>query len=269
MVKNSLKDVSTIVILAGLVGDPITKKYPKEAEEINFRSIKNLIDSCKNQNIERVLFISTCSNYGLLKDNEMAGENHKLNPLSNYAKQKIKIENYLIALKDRVDFSATILRFATAFGLSPRMRFDLTINHFTKAILKKEFLSIYDAETWRPYCHVNDFSRLIEKILLTKKEKIYFQIFNAGDNKNNFTKKSIIDTIVKIIPSKNFTFEKSGIDKRNYKVNFNKVKNVLNFETKYTIQDGINEISEAMKLGLFDASKTKLDRLGNFKINLK
>ena len=73
-----------LVLLAGLVGDPITKKYPKEAEEINHKAIKNFINLCKNKNVDKLLFISTCSNYGLLKENEMADENYKLNPLSNY-----------------------------------------------------------------------------------------------------------------------------------------------------------------------------------------
>ena len=228
-----------------------------------------LLESLRTLKINPILMIcSTSEVYGLVKKNEIADENHKLNPLSNYAKQKVKIENYLISLKDRVNFSATILRFATAFGLSPRMRFDLTINHFTKAILEKKLLNIYDANTWRPYCHVYDFARLIEKILLTDKEKIYFQIFNAGDNKNNFTKKSIIEAVVKIIPGKNFVFEKNDTDKRDYKVNFNKVKKILNFETKYTIHYGIREISEMMKSGFFDAPEIDINKLGNFRISL-
>ena len=266
-VKNSLNDVSIVVILAGLVGDFITKKYPKEADEINNKAIKNIINSCKNRNIDRLVFVSTCSNYGLLKNNEIADENYNLNPLSSYAKDKVEIENYIMSLKGKVDFSPTILRFATAFGLSYRMRFDLTINHFIKAILEKKLLNIYDAYTWRPYCHVNDFARLIEKIILAEKEKIHFQVFNSGSNENNFTKKSVLDEIIKIIPSKNFVFGKNGTDQRNYKVNFDKVKKVLNFETEYTIQYGIKEIYKAIKSGFFETIKTNSDELGNFKIN--
>ena len=267
-IKNLLNDVSVVVILAGLVGDFITKKYPQEATEVNNKAIKNIIDSCNNKNINRLVFVSTCSNYGLLKNNEIADENHDLNPLSSYAKDKVKIENYLMSLRNKVDFSPTILRFATAFGLSPRMRFDLTINHFTKAILKKQLLNIYDAHTWRPYCHVNDFARLIEEIVLAEKEKIHFQVFNSGSNINNFTKQSIIDEIVKIIPSKKFVFGKDGSDQRNYKVNFDKVKKILNFETKYTIQHGIKEIREALESDFFTHTKVNFDKLGNFEISL-
>jgi|TARA_B100000315_G_C14484193_1_gene544389 nucleoside-diphosphate-sugar epimerase len=267
-VKNSLNDVSIVVVLAGLVGDFITKKYPEEASEINNKAIKDIIDSCNKRNINRLVFVSTCSNYGLLKNDEVADENHELNPLSSYAKDKVEIENYLMSLKNKVDFSPTILRFATAFGLSPRMRFDLTINHFTKAILEKQLLNIYDAHTWRPYCHVNDFARLIEKIIFAEKEKIHFQIFNSGSNINNYTKETIINEIVKIIPSKNFIFGKDGPDQRNYKVNFDKVKKILNFEVKYTIQHGIKEIYKAIELGFFTKTKEDFDKLGNFKISL-
>ena len=101
-----------------------------------------------------------------------------------------------------------------------------------------------------------------------KKEKIQFQIFNVGSDENNFTKKNIIDEIVKIVPSKNIIFEKGGIDQRNYRVNFEKVQKVLNFKTRYTIQHGIKEICEAINSNLFHSSNENVDQLGNFKIKL-
>ena len=147
LVESSFEDVSDVVILVGLVGDPITKKYPKVAEEVNKISLKNFINRCYGKKLNKVIFISTCSNYGLLKNNEIADENHVLNPFSSYAKSNVEIEEYLISLKDKVDYSPTILRFATAFGLSYRMRFDLTVNQFTKEILDNKLLHIYDENT--------------------------------------------------------------------------------------------------------------------------
>ena len=176
------------------------------------------------------------------------------------------VEVYYKDLKNQIDYSPTILRFATAFGLSPRMRFDLTVNHFTKEIVNKKLLNIFDQNTWRPYCHVNDFARLIEITINASKEKTHFQIFNAGSDENNFTKKSIIDEIIKIIPSKNFHYEKNDRDKRNYKVNFNKVKKILNFKAKYNLQYGIKEISNAIKSDFFPDQKKNIEELGNFKI---
>ena len=128
---NSILEKNCIVIiLAGLVGDPITKKYPKLSEDINNTGILNLIEKLNNKSVQKLVFVSTCSNYGLMSENTLANENSELKPLSLYAKSKVNIENFILNLKGRVDFEPTILRFATAFGLSPRMRFDLTISEF-------------------------------------------------------------------------------------------------------------------------------------------
>ena len=154
--------VTDVILLAGLVGDPITKNYPKEAHQINNIGIKNCIDQLNGLGLNRFVFVSTCSNYGLIKNNQKANEKFPLNPLSLYAKSKVAIEEYILELRGKVDFKPTILRFATAFGISSRMRFDLTISEFTRKIALGHELLIYDANTWRPYCHVLDFARLID-----------------------------------------------------------------------------------------------------------
>ena len=141
-IKKSLNEVDNIVVLAGLVGDPITKKYPKQSEDINYFGIKNFINNCSDKNIRKLIFVSTCSNYGIINNNQKADENFNLKPLSSYAKHKVEIEKYILSLKGKVSYSPTILRFATAFGLSPRMRFDLTVNHFTKELAEKKILNI-------------------------------------------------------------------------------------------------------------------------------
>ena len=150
-----------IVYLAGLVGDPITKKYPKTSLINNEHTIKKFIKFCvQGKKKNTFIFVSTCSNYGLRDKNEKAKENSKLNPLSLYAKSKVKIEKYLLSIK-KSNFDPVILRFSTAFGLSLRMRFDLTINEFVKDLFLYKEVKVYDENTWRPYCHVKDFARLI------------------------------------------------------------------------------------------------------------
>ena len=146
------------------------------------------------------------------------------------------------------------------------MRFDLTINHFTRAVTQDKTLKIYDPDTWRPYCHVIDFARLIESVLISKKDKTHFKIFNAGSNKNNFTKRQIIEEIAKIIPTRKISFLKGDSDPRNYRVNFSKVKETLNFDTELSVQTGIKEIHEAIKSNYFKGENTELKELGNFKI---
>ena len=158
-------NVDSVILLGGLVGDPITKKYPEISEKINNEGIKKLISSCKNKKIEKLIFVSTCSNYGLSETDLPLNEESELKPISLYAKHKVEVEKYILSLKNNKDFSPTILRFSTAFGLSPRMRFDLTINQFTKSIFCKEALEVFDSNTWRPYCHVKDFGIALEKVL--------------------------------------------------------------------------------------------------------
>jgi len=246
---NILKKSDVVIILAGLVGDPITKKYEKLSNSINLLGMKKFILDCaKLENLDRLIFISTCSNYGLSKKkNLIFKETSSLKPLSIYANQKVKIERFLMSLKKYKKFNPCILRFATAFGLSKRMRFDLTVNHFTKSIFEGKTLEVYDPETWRPYCHVKDFARLIYTTIICSKKKIKFEVFNAGSNKNNFRKIDIINKIKKIIPFKKIYFKKNDIDQRNYKVNFEKVKKILKFKAKFSLEYGINEILYAIK----------------------
>jgi len=259
-----LKKVKNVIILSGLVGDPITKKYPEDSEKNNFHEIKFFINSCNKKNLDKLIFISTCSNYGIVPEGVLADENYELRPLSSYAKHKVEIEKYIMSLDGKIDYSPTILRFATAFGLSSRMRFDLTVNQFTKELFDKNKLEIYDQETWRPYCHVKDFARLIDIVIKNPKEKTHFQIYNAGSDENNFTKKKIVEEIINVIPDSKFVFSKNDVDKRNYKVNFNKVKKELNFSTKYSVQYGIKEIVQAIKDGLF--KNIEIENFGNYNI---
>ena len=167
----ALDGINEVILLAGLVGDPITKKYSEESTRINEVGIRNVIDQVKGKSVERLVFVSTCSNYGLIEDDQLADENFELKPLSLYAKAKVASERYLLSLEGNIDYSPIILRFATAFGLSPRMRFDLTVSEFTRDLALGKELLVFDAHTWRPYCHVRDFARLIQRVLEVPKEK--------------------------------------------------------------------------------------------------
>ena len=254
-----------VVLLAGLVGDPISKKYPKENDEINIQGVINIIEICERKNIERLVFTSTCSNYGITNNDTLAKENHELNPLSLYASAKVQIEKYLIELKKNSNLKPTILRFATAFGLSPRMRFDLTINEFTKEMALGNELVVYDPHTWRPYCHTEDFAYLICDVISADINKIGFEIFNVGDNKNNFTKQMIVDEILKYYPNGKVRYLEKGVDRRNYIVDFSKVNSVLGFKPRYTILKGVEEIISEIKKNTYDF-KMK-NQYGNYNLN--
>jgi nucleoside-diphosphate-sugar epimerase len=259
--------IKNVIILGGLVGDPITKKYPDESYLINNIGIQNCIDFFDDKDIEKLIFISTCSNYGLIKDDELADENFELNPLSLYAKAKVAAELHLMSKKGKVNYTGTVLRFATAFGLSPRMRFDLSISEFVRNLYFGAELLVFDEYTWRPYCHVRDFARLINLVINADRNKVYFEVFNAGGEVNNFTKKMIVETIAAYLPNPKIKFVANGNDPRNYKVSFKKVKEILGFEPKYTVKDGIGELLEALTIGVYSDSFLNKNRYGNYEIN--
>jgi len=261
-----ISNVSYVVILAGLVGDPITKKYPNLAHDINYKGIKNIIKICSKSKIKKLIFVSTCSNYGITKGDKFLKENHVLKPISLYAKQKVKIERFL--LKNKFNFSITILRFATAFGLSPRMRFDLTINEFVKDAFFKKQLEIYEPNTYRPYCHIKDFCRIIDLVLKKKLNDLEKEVFNCGSNNNNYSKIQIARVLKKRFKSLKIVINKNVKDKRNYKVDFRKIKKVLKFRPKYSVNYGVSEIINFLKKNI----DSKLDenvsnkKFGNYLI---
>lgn len=263
----ALENIDAVVLLAGLVGDPITKKYPNESAKINDEGVKNIIDLCDEKDIDRFILVSTCSNYGLIENYNKADEDYKLTPLSLYAKSKVNAEKHILSLKGKTNMNSTILRFATAFGLSPRMRFDLTISEFTREIALGNELLVYDAHTWRPYCHVQDFARLIQMVIEAPQEKVSFEVFNVGGKANNATKQMIVDTILERIPDGKVKYKEHGSDPRNYRVSFEKVKNALGFEPKYTIEDGISELIEAINNHVFDYVDANNNFHGNYEIN--
>ncbi len=262
----ALQGVTDVILLAGLVGDPITKKYPETARAINDEGVLRCIDFLNGKGLDRVVFVSTCSNYGLIKSNELADEAYPLNPLSLYSKSKVAAEQHLLANQGRVDYTPTILRFATAFGLAPRMRFDLTVNEFTRELALGRELLVFDAHTWRPYCHVKDFARLIQQVIEAPHGKIAFEVFNAGGEVNNLTKQGIVDTILVLLPDAKVRYQEHGSDPRNYRVNFQKVRETLGFEPEYTVEYGVKELLSAIHEHVFDRADLMRNFHGNYEI---
>ena len=264
--QNDFDNLEAVIILAGLVGDPITKKYKKKSRLINYVGIKNCIDFFKKRNLSKLIFISTCSNYGIIPKNHKADENYPLKPISLYSEDKVKIEKYLLKNKNIFNFKTTILRFATAFGVSKRMRFDLTINDFLRQLYFYKKLTVFDPDTWRPYCHVKDFTRCIIHILNAKTFLIDGEVFNVGSDQNNITKNELIKKILKQTKIKaKISYLPYSKDLRNYKVSFKKIENKLKFKAKYSVSFGINEILKSLKGKKFK----KKEILGNYKIKLK
>ena len=265
-VAETCSGAEAVVILGGLVGDPITKKYPEQSAVVNDKAIFDTIDCLGGADVGRVVFVSTCSNYGLMPEGQIAHEDSELNPLSLYAKSKVNAEKHLFGKKGDASYSATILRFATAFGLAPRMRFDLTVNEFTRDVFLQKDLLVYDADTWRPYCHVKDFARLIATTLSADADLVNFEIFNAGGDVNNRTKRNLIDDIGQYLPIDRVSYKEGGVDPRNYRVDFTKVRDTLGFEPQFDIYYGIREIIAAMQSNVFAGVDENRNYYGNYEI---
>jgi len=265
--ETALIEITDVVLLAALVGDPICKKYPELAKKTNVDYSKNLFQKINSKNINKFIFTSTCSNYGLRADDSLATEESELNPQSLYAETKVEFEKYILENIPNIDFSPTILRLSTAFGISKRMRFDLTISEFTKDLALGKELLVYDENTWRPYCNVSDISDAIIRILETPKEKVFGQVFNIGSDQNNLTKKMIIELIQNQIDNAKIEYKKGGFDPRNYRVSFEKAKNVLDFNTSFTAEDSIKQLIKSIRNGLFSDIEIRKSFYGNYEIN--
>lgn len=266
VLRRALDGVSDVVILAGLVGDPITKKFPDQSHAINDVALRGCLDQLNGHRLSKVIFISTCSNYGMIGEQEVADEQFALNPLSLYAKSKVAAEQYLLSLKGKVDYHPVILRFATAFGLAPRMRFDLTVNEFVRDLFLTRQLVVYDAHTWRPYCHVKDFARLIHRVLEFPVADVSFEIFNAGGYANNVTKQGIVDLIQERLPDCRVTYKGHSSDPRNYRVSFQKVRERLSFEPAFSVADGIDETIWALGCRLLEDVEGRRTFYGNYEL---
>ena len=260
-----LGPITHVIILSGLVGDPITSKYPKLSNDINIVGIKKIINDLSNDdNLLSVTFVSTCSNYGILPEGEVANEDSPLSPISLYAKAKVEIEDFF--QKKEFKCPKFILRFATAFGLSPRMRFDLTLNEFTRNLFFKKYQEVYDYDTWRPYCHLQDFANAFN-LIFKNYNKFNFEIFNVGSDENNYTKKMLSELIQSYIPNSVVRYTDASIDKRDYKVSFEKINKLLNFKSEYSVPRGIEEILESLKNGFYIDLEANKSIYGNYKID--
>ncbi len=246
--------VDGIVHLAAIVGDPACKLEPDLARKTNLDAAINLMETAKKFGVSRFIFASTCSNYGKMKDSDgFVDETTALNPVSLYAELKVSFEKILLTKDNHTGgFCPTVLRFSTVYGMSPRMRFDLTVNEFTKEFALGRELVVYGENYWRPYCHVSDFSQAILAVLNSKEHMVAFNVFNVGDSNQNYTKKMIIDELIKLIPGSQVRYVTAGEDPRDYRVIFDKIKNTLGFSITRTVPDGIRDILACIRQGVID-----------------
>ena len=244
--EKDLKKVDVIMHLAGLSNDPLGELNSKLTHEINYLSTVRLAKISKQAGVQRFIFSSSCSTYG--KNLTFANENSDLDPLTEYAKSKVKSESEILALKDE-EFCPTVLRNATVYGNSPSLRLDLVVNNLTaSAFLTGKVKLLSDGTAWRPQLHVEDMSSAFLTVMESSEELIRGQIFNVGNNDENFKIYQIAEEVERIVPNSEIEFvNKSNKDSRSYKVDFTKINNTLGFKTKWNLEKGIKQLYDFFK----------------------
>lgn len=261
--RRALTGADAVVHLAAIVGDPACSREPELSHEVNVEATRELVADARDLGVERLVFASTCSNYGRMADPSVPiDESGELRPVSLYAEQKVAIERGL--LEGPADgLAATCLRFATVYGVAPRMRFDLTINEFTRDLWAGRTLEVFGELFWRPYIHVRDAARAAALVLRSPLDDVAGQVFNAGHSEENYRKLDLAEMILAQLGRGEVEYVHRDEDPRDYKVSFEKIKRELEFEPRMRVPDGIDEIASALEEQRFgDAFQSRYSNTG-------
>ena len=244
-VSRAVRNVDGVIALAAIVGDPACNLDPEETVNLNYASTKILAETCNFYGVRRLVFASSCSVYGASTSGGMLTERSRLNPVSLYARTRVLSENILF---DRHgDVEPVVVRLATVFGLSPRMRFDLVVNTLTAKAVSERRISIFGGNQWRPNVHCRDAARAFVMALEAPASDVAGEIFNLGGDANNHRINEIGDMVSQIVGDVNVERRDEIPDPRDYRVSFAKIRRVLGFEPEYSVADGIREVAAAVR----------------------
>ena len=237
-----LEGFDAVVHLAELSNDPLGQLNPEITHKINHKGSVQIANLCKQAGIQRFVYASSCSVYGT-GNSDYKTEESEVNPQTAYAVCKTKVEQDVSKMADE-NFSPTFLRNATAYGASPRMRFDIVLNNlaglaWTTGVIEM----ISDGMPWRPLVHLRDISKAVACTLEAPVDAIHNEVFNVGDTKENFRVREIAEIVGAAFPGCKTTFGDSGGDNRSYRVSFDKINsNLPGFSCEYTAQKGAEEL---------------------------
>lgn len=245
--KEDLEGFEAVVHLAELSNDPLGQLNPEITFKINHRGSVRIAELCKEAGIKKFVYASSCSVYGT-GNSDYKTEESELNPQTAYAECKTRVEGDVSKLADEF-FSPTFLRNATAYGASPRMRFDIVLNNLSGLAWTTGVIEmISDGMPWRPLVHVKDISKAIACVLDAPVEAVHNEVFNVGDTSENFRVREIAEIVGDAFPGCKTTFGDSGGDNRSYRVSFDKINsNLPGFSCEYTAVKGAEELYELFK----------------------
>lgn len=242
----AMKDVGTVVHLAGIVGDPACNLDAKLTIQVNLCATRTIAEMAKIVGVPRFVFASTCSVYGAC--DEILDEKSIVKPVSLYGNTKLASEGVLHKLADE-SFSTTILRFATIYGLSGRTRFDLVVNVLAAKAKVDGQITVFNGRQWRPFVHVQDAARAIQHVVGAPRDLVHKEVFNVGSNEQNHTILEIGKMVHDKVIGAELIVDDSGPDARNYRVDFTKIRECLGFEPKWSLDEGIQQVLDAIASG--------------------
>ena len=245
---SELSDCQAVIHLAGLSNDPLGDYKPALTEDINFRASVRLAQMAKRAGVERFLFASSCSNYGAAGD-QFLTETAAFNPVTPYGVSKVLVEAELGKLADD-RFSPVYLRASTAYGLSPRLRFDLVVNNLTAwAFTTGRVYLKSDGSPWRPIVHVEDICRAYLAALEAPRELVHNEAFNVGTTSENYQIRELAEIVREVVPGCRIDYSPdAGPDKRCYRVDCNKITRTLHtFKPQWTARRGVEQLYQAYK----------------------
>jgi nucleoside-diphosphate-sugar epimerase len=249
--ERALDGAAAVVHLAAIVGDPACARDPALSHAVNVEGSLALALDAERVGVERFVLASTCSNYGRMADpTTEITELGVLAPVSLYARQKVEVEQWLLNGGCK-HLRPTSLRFATVYGVAPRMRFDLTVNEFTRDLWAGRPLEVFGERFWRPYVHVRDAGAAVRSVLKAPVEVVAGQVFNVGRSGENYRKLDLVREIRKLTDRGEVSFVQRDEDPRDYKVSFDKIRKILGFETEMTVPQGIAEVLDALQENRF------------------
>lgn len=241
-----LEGFDAIIHLAGLSNDPLGDYRPELTEQINFEASVEIARLARAAGVSRFLFASSCSNYGSAGDAFLT-ETADLNPVTPYGESKVKVERSVSKLAND-SFSPTFIRASTAYGMSPRIRFDLVVNNLTAwAFTSGQVLLKSDGTPWRPLVHIEDIGRAYIAAMEAPREAVHNQAFNVGTTTENYQISEVADIVMSVVPNCRVEFAAdAGPDKRCYRVDCGKIALSLHgFKPQWTVRRGVEELYEA------------------------
>ncbi len=245
--REALENAEAVVHLAAIVGDPACARQPELSHAVNVEATSALVADAVALGVARFVFASTCSNYGRMADPTIpVDETADLRPVSLYAEQKVAIERALFS-EDDDGLARSCLRFATVYGVADRMRFDLTVNQFTRDLWAERPLEIYGELFWRPYVHVRDAARAVATILGRATGEVAGRVFNVGDSDENYRKRDLAELIVSRLGRGEVSYVHREEDPRDYRVSFARIRDELGYVPSHRVSDGIDEIVGALE----------------------